>query len=154
MVSLPSGALSYTSRPHADATQLKAAIAPLFDLLTRYPPSLSHLTTLHAIFLRTCVSTRHFSAALPVLAHPITEIAPPLSDLHYNDHLTYHYAGGMAWAALKRWAEAAECFEAVVSSPAQVPAAIQMEALKKLTLVQLIQRGTVCAFLAKTCLLG
>jgi len=54
----------------------------------------------------------------------------------------YHYAGGMAFAALKRWEEAEEFFEICVSSPAQVPAAIQLEAYKKLTLVQLISRGT------------
>ena len=32
--------------------QLALAIQPLFDLLTRYAPSLSHLTTIHSIFLR------------------------------------------------------------------------------------------------------
>lgn len=49
----------------------------------------------------------------------------------------------MAFAALKKWEEAEEFFEICVSSPAQVPAAIQLEAFKKLTLVQLISRGTV-----------
>lgn len=81
--------------------------------------------------------------ALRVLEVPITEIDISLGDLHYNDNLVYHYAGGMAFAALKRWEEAEEFFEICVSSPAQVPAAIQLEAYKKLTLVQLISRGTV-----------
>ena len=61
----------------------------------------------------------------------------------------YHYAGGIALAALKRWREAEEFFEIVVTSPAQIPAAIQFEALKKLTLVQLILYGKVrrvCSF--------
>ncbi|TDL24548.1 hypothetical protein BD410DRAFT_896745 [Rickenella mellea] len=120
---------------------LSAIIPPLFDLVTRYPPTRSHLTTLHPIFLRTCVSTRHFSSALPVLSYPITSIDTSLSDLTYNDHLVYHYAGGMALAALKRWADAEEFFEICVSAPAQAPAAVQMEALKKLTLVQLILYG-------------
>ena len=81
--------------------------------------------------------------ALSVLEIPITEIDISLGDLHYNDNLVYHYAGGMAFAALKQWEEAEEFFEICVSSPAQVPAAIQLEAYKKLTLVQLISRGTV-----------
>ena len=81
--------------------------------------------------------------ALSVLQIPITEIDNYLSDLHYNDNLVYHYAGGVAFAALKKWEEAEEFFEICVSSPAQVPAAIQLEAYKKLTLVQLISRGTV-----------
>ena len=66
-----------------------------------------------------------------------------ITDLHYNDNLIYHYAGGVALAALKRWEEAEEFFEICVSSPAQVPAAIQFEAYKKLILVQLISRGAV-----------
>jgi COP9 signalosome complex subunit 3 len=63
--------------------------------------------------------------------------------LHYNDNLIYHYGGGIALAALKRWEEAEEFFEVVVSAPGQVPSAIQLEALKKLVLVQLIAKGKV-----------
>jgi COP9 signalosome complex subunit 3 len=81
--------------------------------------------------------------AFSILQTPITEIDNSLSDLHYQDNLVYHYAGGIALAALKKWEEAEEFFEICVSSPAQVPAAIQLEAYKKLTLVQLISRGTV-----------
>jgi len=88
--------------------------------------------------------------ALSVLQIPITEIDNSLGELHYNDSLLYHYAGGMAFAALKRWEEAEEFFEICVSSPAQVPAAIQLEAYKKLTLVQLISRGTVSRSLYQT----
>jgi COP9 signalosome complex subunit 3 len=76
---------------------------------------------------------------------PITTISTTLSpDLHYNDNLVYHYAGGIALTALKRWAEAEEFFELVVSAPGQVPSALQLEALKKLVLVQLIAKGKVC----------
>ncbi|KAJ8583470.1 hypothetical protein M405DRAFT_937200 [Rhizopogon salebrosus TDB-379] len=120
---------------------LKIAITPLSDLLVKYPPTLSHLTTIHPIFLMTCVATRHFTAAIPVLAHPITTIDLSLSDLSYHDHLLYHYAGGMALAAQKKWSGAEELFEICASSPGSAASAIQMEALKKLVLVQLIHRG-------------
>ena len=63
--------------------------------------------------------------------------------MHYNDNLVYHYAGGMVYAALKRWAEAQEFFEICASSPGSAAAGIQMEALKKLVLVQLIHEGKV-----------
>jgi len=66
-----------------------------------------------------------------------------LSDLTYHDHLLYHYAGGMALAALKKWSEAEELFEICASSPGPAASAIQMEALKKLVLVQLIHSGKV-----------
>ncbi|KAL5521545.1 hypothetical protein ACEPAF_2293 [Sanghuangporus sanghuang] len=125
-----------------DATAtVDQSIPLLLDLITRYPPTLHHLTTIHPILLRICVATRHFSAALPVLEVPITEIDTSLSDLHYNDNLIYHYAGGIALGALKRWAAAEEFFEIVVGSPAHIPAAIQLEAFKKLALVQLILYG-------------
>ncbi|KAI0698795.1 hypothetical protein C8Q76DRAFT_757488 [Earliella scabrosa] len=119
----------------------KYALSPLFNLVSRYPPHLSYLTTLHPIFLKVCVATRHFTTALPVLSVPITQIDTSLSDITYNDNLVYHYAGGMALGALKQWRKAEEFFEICVTAPAQTPAAIQLEAYKKLVLVQLIQYG-------------
>ncbi|KLO09452.1 hypothetical protein SCHPADRAFT_907731 [Schizopora paradoxa] len=62
--------------------------------------------------------------------------------LNYTDHLVYHYAGGLTFAVLNHWAEAEEFFEIVVTAPIQsVPSAIQLEAMKKLALVQLILYG-------------
>ncbi|KAF9479877.1 hypothetical protein BDN70DRAFT_878305 [Pholiota conissans] len=123
---------------------LSLAVPPLFDLVSRYPLSPSHLTTIHPVFLLTCVSTRHFLTALPILEHPITEIDTKFCpDLTYTDNLVYHYTGGVALAALKKWKDAEEHFEICVTSPGTYPAALQMEALKKLRLVQLIARGTV-----------
>ena len=141
----------------------KFAIPPLYDLLVRYPYDLSHLTTIHPLFIRVslyhlsfyvlfssllqaCVSSHHFLTAFPILSYPITAIDTSLSDLTYNDNLVYHYAGGIALAALKRWNQAEEFFEICASSPGHMPAAIQLEALKKLLLVQLISRGKVHSY--------
>lgn len=120
---------------------LRLAVLPVQDLLLRYAPSPSHLTAIHPIFARICIASRAFTAALPVLTHPITTIDPTISELTYNDNLVYHYAGGMIYAALRQWAEAEEYFEICACSPGAVPAAIQLEALKKLVLVQLIRAG-------------
>ncbi len=89
------------------------------------------------------MTTRHFATALPILSSPIFNIDTSLSELSYNDNLIYHYAGGVAFGALKRWREAEEFLEICVTAPGQIPAAIQLEALKKLTLVQLILYGKV-----------
>ncbi|KAF9457673.1 hypothetical protein BDZ94DRAFT_1338265 [Collybia nuda] len=123
------------------SNNVKAAIQPLYDLVRRYPPHPSYLTTIHPIFVMACVTSQHYSEALPILQHPITNIDTNLSDLTYNDNLLYHYTGGIALAALKRWNEAEEFFEICVSSPGSVPAALQLEAFKKLKLVQLISTG-------------
>ncbi|KAJ7722564.1 hypothetical protein DFH07DRAFT_856847 [Mycena maculata] len=119
------------------------AVTPLRDLITRYPYDSSFLTTIHPLFLQTCIAASQPTAALPVLYSPISQISTGLSDLTYNDNLLYHYLGGIIFALLKKWAEAEEFFEICVTAPGAVPAALQLEALKKLRLVQLISRGEV-----------
>ncbi|KAH9059563.1 hypothetical protein EDB87DRAFT_1621629 [Lactarius vividus] len=100
----------------------KAAIAPLHELLTRYAPDLSFLTPIHPIFVTICATTSFFTAALPVLAVPISQISTTLCpDLRYQDHLIYHYVGGIVFTALKRYAEAAEFFELCASAPVAPP---------------------------------
>jgi COP9 signalosome complex subunit 3 len=61
--------------------------------------------------------------------------------MHYTDNLIYHYVGGIALAALKQWSKAEEFFEICVTSPGIAPSAVQLEALKKMRLVQLIAKG-------------
>lgn len=50
----------------------------------------------------------------------------------------------MAYAALGRWADAIEYFEICACAPGVVAAHIQLEALKKMAIVQLISEGKVC----------
>lgn len=98
--------------------------------------------------MEACAQTQSYTAALPLLATPITSIDTTLSpDLSYIDNLVYHHIGGMIFAALKQWEQAEEYFEICVTSPGHVPAALQLEALKKLVLVQLISKGRVGTFL-------
>lgn len=121
---------------------VKLAVQPLHDLLVRFPPSLSYLTPLHGLFVTACVASRQFAVAEPVLSTPITQVNTAFfPDLTYLDNLVYHYAGGMVYAALKQWEEAEDFFEIVVGAPALVPSAVQLEAGKKLILVQLIKDG-------------
>ncbi|KZV76619.1 hypothetical protein PENSPDRAFT_553834, partial [Peniophora sp. CONT] len=115
------------------------AVGPLYSLLTRYSPDTTQLTTLHAPFLLACVTSQHYAVALPIISKPITNIALNLSpDLTYKDHLIYHYAAGVAAAALRRWALAAYLLETAASAP---PSMIQIDAAKKLVLVHLIYYG-------------
>lgn len=141
--------LQYTQPKHTH-TQIKYALQPLYDLTTRYPPTLSYLTPLHPLLLTTIVRSKHYLLSLPILNTPITTLSLALSpDLTYNDHLVYHYTGGVIWGVLKRWDEAEEFFESVVCAPGQgvVGSALQLEALKKWVLVQLISKGKVRSFL-------
>ncbi|KAF8644186.1 hypothetical protein AX16_008636 [Volvariella volvacea WC 439] len=117
------------------------AIQPLYHLVTRYPYHPTYLTTIHPLFVLHCVISQRYTSTLPILSIPITSIDTNLSDLTYNDNLLYHYLGGIALAALKKWTEAEEFFEICMSSPGTVASALQLEAFKKLKLIQLISRG-------------
>ncbi|KAG8737901.1 hypothetical protein FRC10_007548 [Ceratobasidium sp. 414] len=64
-----------------------------------------------------------------------------ISDVHYTDNLQYHYLGGCIYAGLKRFKDAEDFFELTVTAPATVASAVQIEAYKKLTLIQLILYG-------------
>ncbi|KJA15276.1 hypothetical protein HYPSUDRAFT_48494 [Hypholoma sublateritium FD-334 SS-4] len=165
---------------------LSLAVPPLYDLVTRLPPSAAHLTPIHPVFMLACLASRQLTPALAVLAHPLTDADTTLNpDLAYTDALAYHYTAGVALAALHRWPAAASALEIAVCTPcsgagasglgmalglgggmgggmgggggalgmggghaatltptgAGTPAALQLEALKKLTLVQLIGTG-------------
>ncbi|QRV98952.1 aldo/keto reductase family protein [Ceratobasidium sp. AG-Ba] len=117
------------------------AIPLLMTLVRRYPPHMGYLTTIHPLLLAACVQTRHFTTVVPVLAEGITEIDTQISDVQYTDNLTYHYLGGCVYAGLKRFKEAEDFFELTVTAPASVASAVQVEAYKKLMLVQLILYG-------------
>ncbi|CAE6511350.1 unnamed protein product [Rhizoctonia solani] len=120
---------------------LPEAIPLLMSLVRRYPPHVGYLTTIHSLLLMACVQTRHFTTVVPLLAEGITEIDTQISDVQYTDNLQYHYLGGCVYAALKRFKEAEDFFETAVTAPATVASAIQLEAYKKLGLIQLILYG-------------
>ncbi|CAE6462328.1 unnamed protein product [Rhizoctonia solani] len=120
---------------------LPEAIPLLMSLVRRYPPHVGYLTTIHPLLLAACVQTHHFTTVVPLLAEGITEIDTQISDVQYTDNLQYHYLGGCVYAALKRFKEAEDFFETTVTAPATVASAIQLEAYKKLGLIQLILYG-------------
>lgn len=70
-------------------------------------------------------------------------------DLVYTDNLSYQYAAGMILGALGMWTEAADWFSGVVAAPSAqgsergALSALQVEAGKKLWLIQLISKGKV-----------
>ncbi|KAG8895655.1 hypothetical protein FRB99_000397 [Tulasnella sp. 403] len=136
-----------SSTPTAIAPQLKTfakrdvaeTIFASFGADGQDPLTVLHpqMHTLGALYLL----SECWTQALPVLAVPLAEIDKNLCGVTYLDNLTYYYLGGVIYGVLKRWSEAEEFFEIAVSAPAQVTSAIQVEAYKKLTLIQLILYG-------------
>ncbi|KAG8832576.1 hypothetical protein FRC17_001087 [Serendipita sp. 399] len=123
---------------------LPELLEALSRFVQRYPHKRDVLTTAHMPFIHACIHTRQYRLALPVLSVPMASIDKAIYPVSYLDNLLYHYFGAYVFIALKQWVQAEEYLEMVVAAPiaSSVPSAIQMEAMKKLALVQLIRYGT------------
>jgi COP9 signalosome complex subunit 3 len=142
--------------------------------LEKYPPPVpgaedeSRLTPIHPIFLQACFAASCPDQALHLLRRPITSVHAPSAPepssgnsaasssrsddsqykLSYLDHLTYTYLAGVILCLLCLWQEADGYLEMCATAPTHGLAlsALQLEAAKKLILVQLIAYGKVWAF--------
>ncbi|GAA5984473.1 hypothetical protein JCM10908_003364 [Rhodotorula pacifica] len=122
------------------SNQLALPLQPLNALLARYPLP-GHLTALHPLFLRVVMASQLYPAAQEVLMRDITDVDMSLFPIRYQDHLIYHYLGGTILALLGDYARAAEFLETCVSTPGSHASMIQVDAHKKLVLVQLLAFG-------------
>ncbi|CAG8541887.1 2211_t:CDS:10 [Ambispora leptoticha] len=116
---------------------------PLANTIIKFAPSRNHLTNLHQFFLKECLLSKVYTQALPILDQDITEIEPQLTGINYLDHLLYHYYGGMVYIGLKNYDRALYFFRLVISAPAAVTSAVQLEAYKKYALVSLYLYGKI-----------
>ncbi|KAJ4495800.1 hypothetical protein C8J55DRAFT_553560 [Lentinula edodes] len=134
-----------------DQGNLKLAIPLLYSLATRLPITPSTLTPIHPILLLTALQTRHITPEICILLveHPIDDLFMFTSvysedNLSYNDNLFYHYLGGIILTKIGNYAAALDYFETALTAPSthnSPPAGLQLEALKKLRLVQCIALG-------------
>lgn len=75
----------------------------------------------------------------------MAQVDKSIYPISYLDNLLYHYYGAFILISLREWAAAEEYLEMVISAPinSSIPSAIQIEAMKKLALVQLIRHGAI-----------
>ena len=150
------------------SSNVQAAIDPMRASLLRLDPSSSTLTSVHVQFLRLCLLSRAFDAALSVLqgdvfhlpmadkqaflplpcAHHttsstyITQNSGFSSKLEYFEPLLYHLYGGMVFLGVKNWDRAVQYFELAITHPTpQAPSMVQVEAYKKWILANLLRSG-------------
>ncbi|GAA5853546.1 hypothetical protein JCM9279_001309 [Rhodotorula babjevae] len=126
-----------------DATSQYAATVPALAVLVQRFPYQGYLTPLHSLFLRVVMASGMYRVARGVLMHDINDIDKQLYPVRYQDHLLYHYLGGTVLALLGDYARAAELLEICVSAPGSHVSLIQLDAYKKLILVQLVAFGKV-----------
>ncbi|GAW08068.1 cop9 signalosome complex subunit 3 [Lentinula edodes] len=144
MIMLAKSLMRYAS----DQGNLKLAIPLLYSLVTRLPTTPSILTPNHSILLLITLQTRHITPEICILLveNPIDELFMFTSiysddSLSSNDNLFYHYLGGITLTKMGNYTAALDYFETALTAPSthnSPPAGLQLEALKKLRLVQCI----------------
>lgn len=71
----------------------------------------------------------------------IVEISPTKCPLTTADFLRYFYYAGVVYATLRKYKEALESFDQVLSTPAQALSAIAVESFRKAVFVSLLTTG-------------
>ncbi|KAE8234313.1 hypothetical protein CF326_g646 [Tilletia indica] len=137
-------------------TQLGRAIAHVADLVKdptwglnvlctlylRYVADSRLLTSLHAIVLYQCLKAGAYDVAFrSALQYPVEDVDQHSSPLRYSDVLQYFYYAGLIAAKQGHLPSAIDYLEQCVTLPTQAVSAIQVDAYKKLILLQLLQDG-------------
>ncbi|GAA5900133.1 uncharacterized protein JCM6883_006098 [Sporobolomyces salmoneus] len=115
-------------------------LEPFSIILQRFAP-VGTLTSLHPLFLRAIFHSRSYQLARQILYVDITDVDKVSFPIKYQDHLLYHYLGGTILALLGDHVRASDLLEICVSAPGPAVSLIQLDAYKKLVLVQLLAYG-------------
>ncbi|KAI9469331.1 hypothetical protein BDB00DRAFT_863057 [Zychaea mexicana] len=118
-------------------------IVPLMIAIERLTPEKNTLTSLHAPLAKASVLAKMYHQPLEVLDYDIENVNPTDYDISIKSFLLYHYYSAMIYIGNKSFERAIEFLVLVISAPAQVISAIQVEAYKKYILTSLIHYGRV-----------
>jgi COP9 signalosome complex subunit 3 len=103
----------------------------------------NYLTPQHTLLFQSCVSSKCYHAAIPVLDNFVYLVDEKITGIKSEDTRLYYYYGGICYIALKKWKKAIQFFEAVISAPALCASAIMIEGYKKYVLACLIYKGKI-----------
>jgi len=94
--------------------------------------------------VKKCVEAKCFRDAISILDINI-EVFPNHKEhaITYSDHLQYHFFGAIIYIGVKNWTRAVEFLNFVITCPGTAVSAIQIEAMKKLMFVNLMNAGKV-----------
>jgi len=162
--------LDTLSLVRSNSSQGNTALLNLMaDAMTRLDPSLGTFTTSHLTFLRKCLDTQSYAAALKVIQHDIHSFPPKtapegslLCSTHYlsNGYITiesgltakfslqdvqeYQMLCAMAYIGLRKWNEAKYHCEYIICTPTNNTAnGLMLEAYQKWLLLSLLVDGDV-----------
>jgi COP9 signalosome complex subunit 3 len=119
---------------------LRTAVAKI----SAYNPNL--LTPVHTAFALVCLKAKVYDASLSVIDIPIFEVNPKENGLTALDYLSYFYYVGMLYTGLKRYQDAVQSLELTLAVDTRELSIVQVEAYKKLILINLIMTGKQYSF--------
>lgn len=119
------------------------AILPLRHGLQKLAPSPEHLTPIHAEYVLSCLQSKQYNAAIPILNQPVYDIDPAKTGMTTRDLLLYCMYGGMIYTGRRKYPEALQIFVQGLTVPSYAVNAITIATYKKYALVSLIHNGHV-----------
>eukprot|EP01117_Protostelium_nocturnum_P008454 TRINITY_DN3024_c0_g1_i1.p1 TRINITY_DN3024_c0_g1~~TRINITY_DN3024_c0_g1_i1.p1 ORF type:complete len:432 (-),score=110.57 TRINITY_DN3024_c0_g1_i1:127-1422(-) len=126
-----------------EAKQPIKAVKPLHSAVVKVRASSETLTPIHETFVKVCLLSKCYHAALPILQDEVFDVSPETSGVGAKDVLLYFYFGAMIYIGLKKFKQAFGFLKTVIVMPSSAVSSIMIEAYKKYLLVSLILTGKV-----------
>ncbi|KAK9363369.1 hypothetical protein V1504DRAFT_385686 [Lipomyces starkeyi] len=115
-------------------------LRPLLNAALSFSPSHDTLSPAHALFLIQALKAKQYKLALQLLKYDVDKFDSAYG-LTYQDHLRFHYYGAIVFIGMKQYEKAIEYLSIVLCAPGFPCSMVQIEALKKTILLQLILYG-------------
>ncbi|PWN36387.1 uncharacterized protein FA14DRAFT_161120 [Meira miltonrushii] len=132
------------ARISEDLVWANPSLLRIMDAFRRVQGGLNNLTVIHVVVLYHLLQTAHYETAMDwILQYDLVSADTKVTPLVYSDVLEYFYYGGMICTKVGDLEKGATLFQQCVATPAQAVSAIQIDAYKKLILIQLMKDGTV-----------
>ncbi|KAK9369920.1 hypothetical protein V1509DRAFT_617930 [Lipomyces kononenkoae] len=112
----------------------------LLNAALSFSPAHDTLSPAHALFLIQALKAKQYKLALQLLKYDVDKFDSAYA-LTYQDHLRFHYYGAMVLIGMKQYEKAIEYLAIVLCAPGFPCSMVQIEALKKTILLQLILYG-------------
>lgn len=129
-----------------DLVWANPSLLRILDAFRRIQGGLNNLTTIHVLVLYHLLRTAHYETAMDwIVRYDIVSADTKVTPLSYSDILEYFYYSGLICAKLEHLERGIFNLQQCVATPAQAVSAIQIDAYKKLILLQLMEDGDVTA---------
>lgn len=132
------------ARLSEDLVWANPSLLRILDAFRRVQGGLNNLTVIHVVVLYHLLLTAHYETAMDwILQYDIVSADTKVTPLAYSDVLEYFYYGGMICTKVGDLEKGVTLLQQCIATPAQAVSAIQIDAYKKLILLQLMKDGAV-----------